>query len=83
MNNIQRGRELVLDASRLGGLVESGFPRSRDLAEKLRRIAMTSDDVYGCILAYVQAQDELTPTERRGLQILLTHEKYMQVTSSC
>lgn len=81
-SNIKRGRELIHDAGRLGGLVESGFPQSRDLANKLRRIAMKSVDVHSCILAYVQAQGVLTRTERRGLQILLTHEEYTQITGS-
>ena len=82
-SNIKRGRELIHDAGRLGGLVESGFPRSRDLANKLRRIATKSDDVHSCILAYVQAQgNKLTGTERRGLQILLTHEEFAQIVSS-
>jgi hypothetical protein len=81
-NNIQRGRELVLDAGRLVGLVESGFPQSRSLADKLRRIAIKSDDVHNCVLAYAHAQGELTKTERCGLQILLTHEEYAQFTNS-
>ena len=82
IDTIKRGRELVYDAIRLDELVESGFPQSRNLARQLHLVAIKSEDVQTCVLAFVQAKDALTPSERRGLQILLTHEKYSQVTGS-
>lgn len=81
-DSIKRGHELVLHASRLAMLARSGFPRSRDLADKLRRIAIKSDDVHNCVIAYAHAQGELTKTEQCGLQILLTHEEFARFESS-